>query len=81
MIPAEHKIEAVMAETGMGRMQAINHLRQRDHAERAYRTRIRRLANAEWNAIASEVDPKTHAARHLAEMPAVRRDALNAEWN
>jgi hypothetical protein len=34
MIPSEHRIEQVMAETGMGRMQAINHLRQREHLMR-----------------------------------------------
>jgi hypothetical protein len=34
MIPAQHRIDKVMQETGMGELQAIRHLQQRDQLRR-----------------------------------------------
>lgn len=41
MIPSEHEIDRVMRDTGMGRMQAINHLRQRETLRRRLGLRYR----------------------------------------
>lgn len=48
---------------------------------RAFRRRIRALAEADWNALDSEVCNTEHARRTLAEMPAARRAMLEAEWS
>ena len=48
---------------------------------RQRKARIASMAAADWNAIASEVDPRIHAKRHLAEMNPQRRAELEKEWN
>lgn len=47
---------------------------------RQRKARIASMAAADWNAIASEVDPRIHAKRHLAEMCPQRREQLEREW-
>jgi hypothetical protein len=56
-------IDRVMAETGMGRVQAINHLRQLEEIRRYARNNRARIA-AEWDALPDV--PRTIGA-HLAE--------------
>lgn len=56
-------IDRVMAETGMDRMQAINHLRQRRELQSFARNNRARIA-AEWDALPDV--PRTIAG-HLAE--------------
>jgi hypothetical protein len=60
---SNESIERVMAETGMDRMQAINHLRQRREMQSFARNNRARIA-AEWDALPDV--PRTIGA-HLAE--------------
>jgi len=89
--PSEAAIQAEMDRTGFAYMQARSRLiqqaailRQRRVGSREWRRdnqeRIERLANEDWNALASQVDPRLHAKQHLAEMPADKRADLHAEW-
>lgn len=54
---------------------------QRRAWDRANAPRIAKLAEADWNALAHNPDPVSHARQHLAEMDPVRRAQLEAEWN
>lgn len=42
--------------------------------------RIKRLADADWNALASEMNPRLHAAQHLAEMDPARRAEIEKDF-
>jgi hypothetical protein len=60
-------IDRVMAETGMGRVQAINHLRQREEMQRFARNNRARI-KAEWDALPDV--PRTieaHIKSHFQE--------------
>lgn len=46
----------------------------------SYRVRIKAMADAEWDSLEAQVDPKLHARQHLAEMDPKRRAELEAEW-
>ena len=47
---------------------------------RERRARIKRMADADWSAIGSEVDPATHARRTVKAMTPERRAELERGW-
>ena len=54
--------------------------RNSSETRREFRARIQRLAEEDWNAIGSEVDPVRHAQRTYRDMSPEERRRLNDEW-
>ena len=47
---------------------------------RNWRKAIKQRADAEWDSIDSQVDPRLHAKQHLAEMSAEKRARIERDW-